>query len=431
MLLHDLDEDVLGIVVSLLSSDRKDVVNLALTCHALCAAARRPEHVSITSPSTRLALTRSCIEDPTFGHRARSLYLKINGKRTISRYTVFEFFRRMPNLQSLTLDADVKPHFMPVLLSDALSLRNNLRHLHVTDSTLTVNDLWALFALPRLRYLEISSRREIAFSSLDPTPDQLFPLRHLRMFDLGSDSYLQPDLLEEILIHCPKLETLECNIALPLVTQAPAQGPWLHPFYPRPRHYNSPERLLTTLLHAPRTLVNLSLFTNGLNGVVHDGSRLDLSSFVNLTNLTASADLFIAPVGSNVARDGLYRLLPRNIESFTSANQKSSQLLFGANTGIFYNVSHRRIDEDTRKRFLEQGPDESMSRWITEIVENKEACFPGLRRVELREILKEVARPHWRAVEERWAFEKAGVELEIWIRDDEKLQPWIPRMHPR
>jgi len=122
-----------------------------------------------------------------------------------------------------------------------------------------------------------------------------------------------------------------------------------------------------------------------------------------------------------------------------SANQKSSQLLFGANTSIFYNVTHRCIDEDTRKRFLEQGPDESTSRWITEIAENKEACFPGLRSVELREILKDVARPHWRAVEERWeptpamrkAFEKAGVELEIWIRDDEKPQPWIPRMYPR
>ncbi|KAF8856791.1 hypothetical protein BDZ45DRAFT_745110 [Acephala macrosclerotiorum] len=435
MLLHELDQDVLSIIVSLLSSERKDVVNLALTSRALYSIARRPELIYITSPSARLSFTRSCIEEPSYGQRARSLYLKIDSKKTTSRYAIFEFLQQMPNLQSLDLDAGVKPHFISVLLDERLLLRNNLRHLHITDTTLTVTDLWSLSSLPRMRHLEISSRQEIAFSSRDPTSFEPSQLRHLRMFELGSNTYVQLPLLEELLTHCPKLETLECTIILPLVAQAPAQGPWLHPLYPRPTHYNSPERLLATLLQAPRTLVNLSLFTNGLNGVIHDGSRLDLSSFVNLKNLTATADLFIAPVGSNVSRNGLYRLLPSKIESFT----KSSKLLFGANTGIFYDVTHRRIDEPIRKYFLEKWLDEPSLRWITEISENKQECFLGLKKVELREILKEGKMPHNRVVSERWeptramrtAFEGAGIGLEIWIRDGEIPMPFIRWMNPR
>lgn len=46
----------------------------------------------------------------------------------------------------------------------------------------------------------------------------------------------------------------------------------------------------------------------------HDGTGLDLSSFVALKNLTASALCFVPPLGREYARDGLYKILPKSLE---------------------------------------------------------------------------------------------------------------------
>jgi hypothetical protein len=148
MFLHNLDQDVLAVIVSYLSPSRQDVINLALTHQAFYQVAKYPEHIQISCPSTHfVALTNHFIEDPSYGHKVQSLDFCIDGpKDSISRAKIRAFLDRMPNVRDLKMDADVKPHYTKLLIKRELEMCKTIRNLCVHDVTLS------------LQYVEISPR---------------------------------------------------------------------------------------------------------------------------------------------------------------------------------------------------------------------------------------------------------------------------------
>lgn len=76
----------------------------------------------------------------------------------------------------------------------------------------------------------------------------------------------------------------------------------------------SPGRILPTLAPSAETLAMLELRDGCQQWLGHDGSRLDLSSFVALKYLSATASCFVAPLSLGDLRNGLYSLLPRSLE---------------------------------------------------------------------------------------------------------------------
>ena len=62
------------------------------------------------------------------------------------------------------------------------------------------------------------------------------------------------------------------------------------------------------------TLRRLKFYTKQQEWPSHDGTRIDLSSFVALKELKASAICFLAPFSRKISKDGFYKLLPKSLE---------------------------------------------------------------------------------------------------------------------
>jgi hypothetical protein len=71
---------------------------------------------------------------------------------------------------------------------------------------------------------------------------------------------------------------------------------------------------LPTLAPSADILARLELRDGCQQWLGHDGSRLDLSSFVALKYLAATASCFVVQLSLGVSRNGLYSLLPRSLE---------------------------------------------------------------------------------------------------------------------
>ncbi|KUJ11279.1 uncharacterized protein LY89DRAFT_786894 [Mollisia scopiformis] len=388
MLLHDLDEDVLGLIVSYLSPIRQDVVNLALACRSFYPITKYPEHISVTCPSAQyLALTNIFIEDPSYGHKMLSLHLRVDApKCTIRRSTIDAFFQRVPNLRTLRLEADVKPHYTNLLLSPNLSFQNTLQTLHLTDSSLTVQEILNLLSLPKLRHLNLASDRPIHYS---PPSTPQSPFLHLQTLRLNS--LLPASILASILPRTLQLSSLRWKIALPANT------------------------LQTTLSHLSQSLVSLNLSTNRQTWVSHEIPPLDLSAFVCLTHVVASAELFFTPLSPQISRDGFFDLLPYSLKSIT--------IYLPFQISLFYNLSLSHVDKVGRQAFLRGKLDPSLYNFIAQIADQKRERFPNLTKVEL---LEGVGGNRGPFVEESWVpprkvrekFEETGTELRVVVRAD-------------
>ena len=71
---------------------------------------------------------------------------------------------------------------------------------------------------------------------------------------------------------------------------------------------------MPTLAPSMENFSSLELRDGSQQWFGHDGSRLDLSSFVALKYLSATASCFVAPLSLGDSRNGLYSLLPRSLE---------------------------------------------------------------------------------------------------------------------
>ncbi|CZR65753.1 uncharacterized protein PAC_15653 [Phialocephala subalpina] len=404
MLVYELDEDVLRIIVYLLSSRRIDVVHLALTCRALYAIAKRPNHLEIKLGSPQLQLLKRTLhENPGYGHLVQTLIFRTSGHshQGEPHLDLHAFLQHLPNLQALKANTNMTPLLLSTLLSRDLKLRNTLRNIEIYDPSPDADKIFELICLPRLRRLKLRSPSKSLFSKPSITsisnPRTNFLELDLSCCDVNSQ------LVSEIFKHCRSLTAFSCILPFRLSTDNGI------------RRWFSPARCIEPVLLDFDKLTHLNLCIHTNIGLEHDQSRLDLSGFVALKSLVARAELFVAELGGKVSRDGLHTLFPRSLENL--------QLSFGFGTGIFYHLYPHYPDRNNkgRQRFIDNEIDPSSYQWITELAEHKSEYFPFLREIELRETIKGAGMKLW--VEE-WdlpldvagTFDEADVELRVLVR---------------
>lgn len=192
-----------------------------------------------------------------------------------------------------------------MIFNNSLKMRGSLEKLWLSDMEPTPFEVLKILRLPRLRRLELDSFTE--FEDHEPqSPTQQSST--LECFD-AHDCHLRHQTLLEIGRQAPSMWKLLCHV--PLLGSV-RKGRLFRICVME--NELSPSHVLLTLSPLARTLTALELHTNGQEWSGHDGSRLDLSGFGNLKSISASAELFVAPLSLGVARDGTHKLLPRSLE---------------------------------------------------------------------------------------------------------------------
>ncbi|PVH84553.1 hypothetical protein DL98DRAFT_569064 [Cadophora sp. DSE1049] len=317
---------------------------------------------------------------------------------------LYAFLQKIPRLQSLRTDGHGVTY---TLLSEDLSVRQTLLDLtlHVGDMTATM--VLQLASLPRLRCLSIEGLKG---PELSKTTLESIKKIELRRLDLRG-SQVGHRVLQEILGRSYALDKLYCNV--PLQTDFPRDtfgGGILHIPYSL-----SPSRIGTCFTSTAHTLTKLDLGTQHLHWQGHDGSRLDLSSFVKLKVLSIAALCILAPLPLRISRDGLYKLLPYSLERLV--------VKFCFNIGIFYSTVYGvgQVEEQGLNQFLLEDMDKSSYRWILELATFKDISFPRLESVCLYE---EVSERYAMFASEEWdppltidhSFDEADIELDVSVR---------------
>jgi hypothetical protein len=201
------------------------------------------------------------------------------------------------------------PSSVPSLLSGVLPLRCSLQVLSLHESLPTAINLFELLQFPALRRLKVERIDEFEIpkgilSSLDCSDTD----NQLQVLELGS--CIEPSALKAIhFSFSGSLKELICSV--------PVRNEWIDYMpssWPSMLRTFSPERILSTLAPSADTLTRLGLRDGSQQWLGHDGSRLDLSSFIALKYLAATASCFVAPLSLIDSRNGQYSLLPRFLE---------------------------------------------------------------------------------------------------------------------
>ncbi|KAG4440031.1 hypothetical protein IFR05_004481 [Cadophora sp. M221] len=147
----------------------------------------------------------------------------------------------------------------------------------------------------------------------------------------------------------------------------------------------------------------------------HDGSRLDLSSFVKLKVLNIAALCIFAPLPLRIPREGLYKLLPYSLERLA--------VKFCYEVGIFYSTipGVGQVEQQGLAKFRSEDLDKSSYRWILELAIFKDSSFPRLDSVYLYEAVREryalFASEDWDPpLVIDYAFDEADIELDVYVR---------------
>jgi hypothetical protein len=327
MLLYELNDDVLLCIVTEIALDLRHGSNalfsLALTCRSLSRLARPliPHHVSFGIPSRKLKLfKRTLKEDPTYGHKVLSLLRDYPDKSlpALNETQLNSFLRKLPSLRTLGVFQQSRwdgPSSVPSLLSGHQPLKWTLEDLTLRETLVTVVDLLRLVLFPHLRCLKVEFVQRCEIANVVSPLSRSGTKSELEVLELGW--YIGPCALKTILLHCASsLKELNCPVPVKYhwIDDWPvSRDTMLRPF--------SPERILPTLLPVAQTLTRLQLDTRRQDWHEHDGSRLDLSHFVALEDLTASALCFVAPLPLGIPRNGLYKLLPRSLRKLHVSRQ--------------------------------------------------------------------------------------------------------------
>jgi hypothetical protein len=188
-------------------------------------------------------------------------------------------------------------------------LRCSLQVLSLHESLPTAINLFEILLFPSLRRLKIEhiEQFEIPKSILFPL-DCFDTNNQLQVLELGW--YIGPSALKAILLRFSgSLKQHICSV--------PVRNEWIN-YMPSSMssilRTFSPGRILPTLAPSEDTLTRLELRDGCQQWLGHDGSRLDLSSFVALKYLAATASCFVAPLSLGDSRNGLYSLLPSSLE---------------------------------------------------------------------------------------------------------------------
>ncbi|KAE9363979.1 hypothetical protein N431DRAFT_564508, partial [Stipitochalara longipes BDJ] len=425
MLLHELNDDILQLITSELDTEagKIDLINLSLTCRRLSELARPviPRTVCLVMPSPQLELfKRSLAENPTYGDGVLRLWKIATNRPTWARGCpeLHLLLCKLPNIRTCTigeLSSSGDP-FAHKLLSCHLPLRNSLRHLPVEERLPTAFELISRVSLVFLHCVRIFDENEFRISDDALSHSEINEWASPQTLDFRSrpSVYISPSALQGMLFSCS-------GSVQKLVTNIPVKQQWIEDPSHQSTWYSSSRILRTfsgallTPVFAPvsQNLTHLEISQGCQEWLGHDGTRLDLSSFVALKHVTASALCFVPPLGLGYSRDGLYKLLPRSLERI--------QLDFGFEIGVFYCMHSGKLDKLGRRQFVSETMDPRSYNWITELAKHKSDHLQSLQEVLFYEDNSGYGQVFkWEKwdppLSVDWAFDAAGVDLAVYVR---------------
>ncbi|KAF2174978.1 hypothetical protein K469DRAFT_684821 [Zopfia rhizophila CBS 207.26] len=434
-LLPDLPADILHIILEFLYSkdkSRSDVINLALTCRALLNFARQyiARDVAIIphSASKEFKLfRRSVTSNPAYGKYVRSLtFSGGDSDSDIRSWKIRRMLKHLPSLHSLDLrglnDDQAKPLLFSSkfpLLSGHLPLRDTVQHLEIGGG-LDLEQISKLVSYPAIRKWRFWNLDDFSCYSKFPRNSTV----HLEelVFEYSQIGF---PLIENILRHSYQLKILECNVPIPRsAKESSPRGDDEYSSWASEAQMDihfSTIQVGYVLSHVAKTLRKLTLFTKEQIWDKHDGTRLDLSSFLELKEVTISAMCVVAPLPDKLSRQGLYKLLPTAIESL--------KLHFPFNVGVFYSTAEGKVITGEYNAFGVKSMDVSEYKWISELALHKSGSLRDLKEVSLLEDTsargKEVFDcEEWKKWKQPYSlkceFEKACIQLFVSLRTNKK-----------
>ncbi|CAG8971233.1 hypothetical protein HYALB_00001397 [Hymenoscyphus albidus] len=347
---------------------------LALTCHALSKLVKPFLYKNLTirigTPASQTQwyrLLRTLQEQPVSGTFVRSVSMGTIGVDDMldlglvnhlgREQHVFSLFS---DIREMTARSDTFA-LLPMVRASASTSRASLTKLCLYADTTSNLQILDFMDFPKLQAIDTISLRYFKFDASEIyCTDTNDVLRSLR---LGARAQMDSRALESIISRCAGLKILEASIPLDDIKPFPFGPSWRYISYPM-----SPPKISSILTPLSRTLTRLRLSGERQIWYGHDGTKLDLSTFVLLEDLEIFSLCLLPPTGKDFAPHGMYKLLPQSL--------KKLHLHFTFNQSKVFWYPH---DSSATPNGTGQSKDPLC--WITELVENKPKCFPSLQTV--------------------------------------------------
>lgn len=298
------DEIILEILKHL-ENDNLTLSSLCYTSSRLYSLARpvsyKNIHLKLPPHGPVIELARSINSNPdlvSFVHHLdlnwpKSGYIPPNDKVRIQH-----LLQNFTSLRKLSVRA---PHDQAYILSFLqFAEYNELQYVLFNYPDLTHATMMRFMFLPKLRVMDIVFLKSLSDPTIPPgCQPGTSPLKALRFGKCTPREVVLKTFLE-----CPAaLETLDFGVP-----------PYDEQFQTSTlRREFSPRKIGEAMLPVKHSLVRLNIFEGLIHR--HDGSRLDLSGFERLKNVSLPPTLLFNSSRPYPSRDGAYRLLPRSLES--------------------------------------------------------------------------------------------------------------------
>ncbi len=220
--------------------------------------------------------------------------------------------RLTPNIRSLEIrnfSHQSEPFTPPPHLLHHLHL---LQHVTTSDPRTKVHDVLQMMQLPDLQHLIIrfmDVRARLIAQNITSAVDTA---KHLNHLVLAPRTHLNFLAVTSLLSIASRLESLSLNLPGLLYENA-ALGAQRQRILEMVDDM-SPASIRQCIQPLRETLVELNLVDAGVQWPGHDGTRLNLRDFECMKRLSVRAACLLVPNRAWGARDGLFKLLPKNIE---------------------------------------------------------------------------------------------------------------------
>ncbi|KAF2840596.1 hypothetical protein M501DRAFT_1001582 [Patellaria atrata CBS 101060] len=181
-----------------------------------------------------------------------------------------------------------------------------LKAVHLLTEIFSPEDLYQFMILPELNHITVGQFRSLVSSNIAIDPIKTSPIRSLDL----TNSIIPEPILGEILAHTGKLQELFCRVPGRMGSNPYSSISGL-------MNSLSPAGVTATLTPIRHSLRHLCLLGDNYRWVNHDGSRLDLRDFLSLQKVEVASSLMFDPSIPSDHREGVCRLLPPTIKSFT------------------------------------------------------------------------------------------------------------------
>lgn len=283
------------------------LAQLRLLCHRFSAIIPRYmfQAIEVTvldedgGGSSCALLKRTMIEMPRFTLFVKKIHIVYkNNYKGHASSPANALLERLPNVRTLKIQCGAFP-LTPLFLQV-----NTMPHLRVIDySCISAAILREFMSLPSIRSIRCYLRYELDTSAFLPGPSPVHAL------DLRSVTP-SASLFTELLSSTTALRTLACYL--------PGEYRRTHPTRVVMQDHCSPSKFGRVLLLVSNTLVSLDLGSRLRTRQIfagHDGSKLDVRTFVCLATIKIpSYYLFKSPVPRE-SRNGAYELFPDSVET--------------------------------------------------------------------------------------------------------------------